>query len=129
MPSALEQATSSSSDIEARSNSLSGNLALRLWTWRSHDGAPPLDAEGAEGAEGAGPVSACFRALRVVGRWRTPARWPGRRSLPFTTAFFRPALWSRCARPTTLAFPVRRFEAECMVPASVDADGVVVDDR
>src|SRR5688572_23735388 len=107
MPSALEQATSSSSDIPARWNSLSGNLTLRLWTWRSHDGAPagPLAADVADGAEDL--IRLCvvcaicglgvggFGVVRLG--LRTPARWPGRRGLPFTMALASLAWWSRVA--------------------------------
>src|SRR5687768_16245837 len=123
MPRALEQAASSSSDMADRSNSFRGNRALRLWTCDSQDGAPdPPTADFAESTDAGfrvcGPCAACGLAAGGLGvvldGLRTPAREPGRRSLPLTMACFRPALWSRAARPTTLAFFVRRMEAECI---------------
>src|SRR5688572_18685801 len=50
MPIALEQASSSSSDIASRLNSFRGNFTGLCFTWRSHDGtadfepAPPFPA-------------------------------------------------------------------------------------
>src|SRR5688572_458760 len=131
MPRAFEQATSSSSVMAARSNSLRGNLTLRLWTWDSQDGADGDRAaeftEDLVSVRSVGPVARRAGGFGVVRLGlRTPARAPGKRSFPLTTAFFSPALWSRAARPTTLAFFVRRMEAECIAGVSLSPGPLLV---
>src|SRR5688572_20942038 len=68
MPRALEQATSSSSDILPRWNWRSGNGTGSLVTWRSQEGASPFagaDAEGAEGPEGLAALPGALGGLWV----------------------------------------------------------------